>query len=549
VAGNLGVSAGSRVLELLARLPPPRTRALVVERDLRVPMPDGVTLLANRYSAVGGGADPIVLMRSPYGRAGIHALAARVFAERGYQVVVQSCRGTHGSGGEFNAFRDEAADGVATLAWIESQPWSSDDIVMFGPSYLGITQWAIATERPARLRALAPAVTSSRVRAFTYVGGSFSLDSTLTWLATLAAERRTGRIRIRDQLAARRRLADAFATLPLDQADQAATGEPARFYQDWLSREDDDAFWAPVAFERHLASLPVPVTMLTGWYDMFLPVQLEDYRALRDAGRDVRLTVGPWKHADPGAAAESLRDALDWFGTHVGGNPAQRRGRVRIFVGGTRRWADLDDWPPAARRTRWHLQAGNGLHPRLATAGPPDRYRYDPAHPTPSVGGSLLSRRGGPRDNRSLERRGDVLVYSSAVLVRDVEVMGPVSADLYVKSSLEHTDFFVRLCDVEPSGRSRNICDGVVRLTPGHWRRGIDGVANIEVSLWPAAHVFRRGHRIRVQVSSGAHPRFVRNLGGGEPLGSATTMRVANQEIWHDAEHPSAIVLPVRDSG
>jgi len=543
------MSAGSRAVELLGRLPRARTRAVAVEHDLEVPMPDGVTLLANRYRPVIGDGLPIVLMRSPYGRSGLHALAARVFAERGYQVVVQSCRGTHGSGGKFNAFRDEVADGLATLAWIDAQPWSSRDVVMFGPSYLGITQWAIATDPPSSLRALAPAITSSRVRAFTYVGGSFPLDSTLTWLASLALQRHrlAGGVRLRDQLAARRRLAEGFATLPLNQADRVVAGAHVPFYQDWLSREHDDAFWAPVAFERHLGAVAVPVTMVTGWYDMFLPVQLEDYRALRDAGREVRLTIGPWKHADPGAAAESLRDALDWFAVHVGGEPAQRRARVRIFVGGTRRWIDLDDWPPKARGTRWHLQAGGGLHPRLASAGPPDRYRYDPADPTPSVGGSLLSRHGGPRDNRVLERRSDVLVYTSAALARDVEVAGPVTAELHVRSSLEHADFFVRLCDVEPSGRSRNICDGLVRLTPARWQRATDGIARVEIALWPAAHVFRRDHRIRAQVSSGAHPRFARNLGGGEPLGSATTMRVADQELWHDAEHPSAIVLPIRD--
>jgi putative CocE/NonD family hydrolase len=187
------------------------------------------------------------------------------------------------------------------------------------------------------------------------------------------------------------------------------------------------------------------------------------------------------------------------------------------------------------------------LHPSLPGQSPPDAYTYDPSDPTPSVGGSLLARRGGARDNRALERRRDVRVYTSAILVRDVEVVGPVTARLHVTSTLDHTDFFVRLCDVEPSGKSRNICDGLVRLTPESWRRGTDGVATVEVELWPAAHVFCRDHRIRVQVSSGAHPRFSRNLGAGEPLGSATTMRVAKQKVWHDADHPSAIVLPVRD--
>jgi uncharacterized protein len=541
------VTVGSRVLEIIAHLPPPRTRAISVRRDVPIPMPDGVTLLADRYRARADGTEPIILMRSPYGRTGLHAVAARAFAERGYQVVVQSCRGTHGSGGEFNAYRDEARDGRATLKWIEQQTWSKGKVAMFGPSYLGIAQWALASDPHPSLYAFAPAIASARVRSFTYTAGAFSLDSTLTWLATLARQRQTGLRRLRDQFDGRMRLKRGCNSIPLAEADRVVTGEVVPFYQDWLAREDDDAFWRPVEFERHLAALSVPITMVTGWYDMFLPLQLADYRALRDAGRDVRITIGPWKHADPGVGRESFRDALDWFGTQMHGRPSRRGSRVRVCIGGSRRWIDLDEWPPPARRTRWYLHPEGRLHQRPPAVSPPDRYSYDPADPTPSVGGSLLASRGGARDNRALERRSDVLVYTSAPLVRDVEIIGPVTAQLHVTSTLEHTDFFVRLCDVDPSGTSRNICDGLVRLTPGAWRRALDGVAAVDIELWPAAHLFRRDHRIRVQVSSGAHPRFARNLGGGEPFGSATIMRVAAQEVWHDADHRSAIELPVRD--
>jgi uncharacterized protein len=538
----------SRLAGRLAHLPPPRTRAVSVRRDIEIVMPDGVTLLADRYRASANGTEPIILMRTPYGRGNLWGLGARMFAERGYQVLVQSCRGTGGSGGDFDAYRNEAQDGHATIAWLERQPWFSGKIATFGPSYLGIVQWAIASDPPASLRAMAVQIASARVRAFTYPGGTFSLDSTLAWLAILDAQRRTGRPSLRDQLRARRRMQLAHATLPLRDADVAVTGEHVSFYQDWLDREDDDAFWAPVEFDRHLTALNVPVSMVTGWYDMFLPAQLADYRALREAGRDARLTIGPWKHADPGVAGESVRDALGWFDTHLlGGEMEEHRSRVRVFVGGAGRWEDLEEWPPAARSVRWHLQPDGVLHTRTAPASPPDRYRYDPSDPTPSVGGTVLARSGGPRDNRALERRADVLVYSSAVLVRDVEVMGPVTADLHVRSSLEHADFFVRLCDVERSGKSVNICDGLVRLTPETWQRGQDGTAHVEVALWPAAHVFRRGHRIRIQVSSGAHPRFVRNLGGGDPIATAVVMHTADQEVWHDPDHPSAIVLPIRD--
>jgi putative CocE/NonD family hydrolase len=541
------MSLTSRVVELVARLPPARTRAISVRRGIAIPMPDGVRLLADRYHARGHATEPIILMRTPYGRGGLHAVAARAFAERGYQVVVQSCRGTAGSGGAFVAYRDEARDGRATLDWVREQSWANTEVAMFGPSYLGIAQWAVASDSQGGLCALAPAISSARVRAFTYTAGAFSLDSTLTWLALLARQRKTAVRLLRDRFGGRMRLSRGFASVPLAVADRAVTGEAVPFYQDWLARQHDDAHWAPVEFERHLDAVSAPVTMVTGWYDMFLPVQLADYRVLRDAGCDVRITIGPWKHADPGVAMESLRDALDWFATHARGRDAAASTRVRVFIGGARRWIELDDWPPAARRVSWYLHPHGRLHSSLPGQSPPDPYTYDPRDPTPSVGGSLLARRGGARDNRALEQRRDVRVYTSARLVRDVEVAGSVTARLHVTSTLDHTDFFVRLCDVEPSGKSRNVCDGLVRLTPDSWSRDADGVGTVEVELWPAAHMFRRDHRIRVQVSSGAHPRFSRNLGAGEPLGSATRMRVAEQEVWHDPDHPSAIVLPVRD--
>jgi hypothetical protein len=544
------MSFATRAAAVLARIPPAHTRDIAVHRDIEVTMPDGIRLLTDRYWPRGNGGDPVIVMRSPYGRNAVWALAARLFAERGYQVIVQSCRGTGGSEGEFDAYRHEAHDGLATLAWIEAQPWFSGKLAMAGPSYLGIVQWAVAAEPPPSLGAMAVPISSARVRAFTYPGGTFSLDSTLTWLALLATQRQGGRSPLFEQVAARRRMARALMTLPLGNADRVVTGARVGFYQDWLARMDDDAFWAPVEFDRHLDSFTVPVTMVTGWYDMFLPAQLADYQALRAGGRDVRLTIGPWKHTDPGAAGEALRDSLDWFGTHLledRGSRAQRS-RVRLFVGGARRWLEVGEWPPPARSVRWHLHPGGVLHPRAPLASAPDRYRYDPSDPTPSVGGTLLARSGGPRDNRALERRSDVLVFTSSALVRDLEAIGPITAELHVRSTLEHTDFFVRLCDVEPSGKSLNLCDGLVRVTPASWRRGAGGIAVVQVPLWPTAHVFRRGHRLRVQVSSGAHPRFARNLGGGEPLATAVTMHSADQEVWHDPDHPSAIVLPVRDA-
>jgi len=220
---------------------------------------------------------------------------------------------------------------------------------------------------------------------------------------------------------------------------------------------------------------------------------------------------------------------------------------VQLFVMGENKWRHFADWPPLAHIERWYLQANGGLDTTSPTDSHPDTYRYDPANPTPAVGGNSLgaAKHMGPKDNRVLESRADVLVYTSAVLEQDMEVIGPLTAELYVRSSLEHTDFFARLCAVEESGKSFNLCDGILRLTPGSVSPEPDGSLHIFIEVWPTAYHFRKGQRIRVQVSSGAHPRFVRNSGSGEPLATGTKLIVADQIIYHDPEHPSAILLPV----
>ena len=252
---------------------------------------------------------------------------------------------------------------------------------------------------------------------------------------------------------------------------------------------------------------------------------MKDYAALHRAGRAPYLTIGPWTHVSVEGMAVAARESLIWLKAHLKGDRSQlREAPVRVFVMGANTWRDFSEWPPPGLQTRrWHLQADRGLSPATPAASEPDRYQYDPAHPTPSLGGALLTREAGPRDNRALESRPDVLTYTSAPLEKDLEVIGPVQAELFVRSSLPHTDFFARLCDVEPSGRSVNLCDGLLRLVPGQPAPKPDGTLRITLDLWPTAHRFLAGHRIRLQVSSGAHPRFARNPGTGEPLGTAKT--------------------------
>jgi putative CocE/NonD family hydrolase len=269
---------------------------------------------------------------------------------------------------------------------------------------------------------------------------------------------------------------------------------------------------------------------------------LEDFRRLRESGRTARVTIGPWTHTSPRGGAESIRDGLDWLGTHLREAGGRRDRRpVRIFVMGSKRWVDLEDWPPPFTVEEWHLHPGGRLAPDLPADGPPDRYRYDPADPAPGLGGpSLDPVRSGKRNQRRRESRPDVLTYTSEALARDLTVAGPVNAEVWATCDRPSYDVFVRLCDVTPSGRSYNVCDGIIRVTAGE-----GGAAPVRLALWPTAHTFRAGHRIRVQISSAAHPLYARNLGGGEPLGSGATLQAGTQEIFHDPARPSRIELPV----
>jgi putative CocE/NonD family hydrolase len=243
-----------------------------------------------------------------------------------------------------------------------------------------------------------------------------------------------------------------------------------------------------------------------------------------------------------------LREGLAWFDINLKGDRDRLRQRpVRIHVMGAGEWREMDDWPPPAQETRYflHPQARLTTEPPGAES-PPDQYRYGPSDPTLAVGGAFLGRRGaGPQDNRALEARPDVLCYTTPPLEDDMEIIGPVRLELFVQSSLAYTDFFGRLCDVGPDGRSINVCDGLFRVEPGKGEPQPDGSLRIEVDMWATAYRFRPGHRFRLQVSSGAHPRWSRNLGAGEWLATGTRMAVAQQTVYHDAGHPSALVLPI----
>ncbi|HEY6747958.1 MAG TPA: CocE/NonD family hydrolase [Mycobacteriales bacterium] len=533
---------------------PLRATPYEVERDLPVPMPDGVALLADRYRPAGAGPLPVVLIRLPYGRAGVFgAVFGAPLARRGLQVVLQSTRGTFGSGGHFRPFTTEHEDGPATVAWLREQPWCDGRVAMTGGSYFGHTQWAVAPYVDPPLVSVSPHITAAKITTAFYTHGAPGLQNALTWSATIGRQEAAGltaelpnpRIKAKIRRAARR--------LPLQAADTAVVGAPVPFWRDFTGHAGPgDEFWATADHDRADLSRMPPVSMVTGWWDLFAAGQLADYAALRAAGVPARITVGPWLHGAPGELRAILRDDVAWLDHHLRGGPAPKGAPVRLFLQHAGRWLESEAWPPPeSRPVAYHLRSGGGLTTEPGDGGDgPSRFTYDPADPTPTVGGPLLQPPGKQADNRAVEARPDVLVFTGPPLAADLDVVGPVRARVHVRPELEHADVFVRLCDVDPGGVSRNVVDGIRRLHPAtvpaaDVSAGADGVLAVDVELFPTAYRVRAGHRLRVQVSGGAFPRFARNLGTGEPFATGTAGRPCRFEVFTDAAHPSRLLLPV----
>jgi uncharacterized protein len=527
-----------------------RSNEVEVERDAKVAMPDGAVLLTDIYHPVGVVDAPTILERTPYGRRGMST--GPEFAARGYRYVLQACRGTDGSSGSHSYFM-EARDGRATADWIAEQPWFDGSLGTFGASYMGFTQWALASTRPPHLKAMVVGLSAS-VRAFSwYPGGSLALEVIIPWdLGATQFNKAPNANTIADVSpeAIKQRMAElraGFDHLPLGDVIRHLTGSDLELYQDQLAHARlDDPYWSPLDFSDLLTHWTIPTLLVDGWHDYPLPQVLKDYAALRSSPAPAQLRVGAGGHLGGGGEGGMTDAPLAWFDTYLRGEGGLLSDRpVTIQVQGEGGgWRHFDDWPPVADSQRWYLHTGGRLAPEVPrTPSPPDPYLYDPADPTPSVGGiGMLT--GGPIDNRELEARPDVLVYTSEPLAEAVLLIGAVDADLWVSSTLDHTDFFVRLCDVKPDGQSLNVSDGLRRLDPSSIRRSEDGTFPVSIEMWPVGHCFGIGHRLRVQVSSGAHPVYARNLGTGEDVAVATAMRAAEQAVYHEPAKLSFINLP-----
>ena len=531
-------------------------------------MHDGVQLAANIFLPSESGRFPILLVRTPYNKGEDLLPNFRFFVEHGYGMVVEDVRGRYESEGTFDPFTKEPKDGDDTLNWIAGQSWSDGKIGMLGGSYLGIAQWKAAWLRNPHLKAIAPVVSGYddyRDR-FYSTGGAFQVGHRLLWIAE--------NLRAPDFPMPE---FDRFVrTLPLRQADLAAAGQRCDIFQKALNHPAEDAFWQNVSTRAHIDQISVPVFSVGGWYDNYVESDLAAFQALRKNSGVHRIVIGPWAHnmsikfndvdfgTDSGAPIRRMQ--LAWFDQWLKSKdtPLMSRPPVQIFVMGINRWREEHEWPLARTRMtplyfrshgRANTLASDGiLAPRPPRIAPPDHFEFDPRNPVPTAGGPVCCNPKifpwGPMDQRAVERRPDVLVFSSPPLTKDLEVTGLTQVVLYASTSAPDTDFTAKLVDVFPNGEARNLSDGILRMryrtslakaelaSPGE-------IYKLTIDAGVTSNVFLKGHRVRIEVSSSNFPRFDRNPNTGRPVADETTLRKALQTIYHDAAHPSRVLLPV----
>ncbi|WP_369776742.1 CocE/NonD family hydrolase [Streptomyces sp. R33] len=532
-AGKPPLSA--RMMRATWRRLPAKLHDVGWEPGLVVPAADGSPLITDHYFPRTEGDFPTLLVRSPYGR-GLpwSPMYGMLFAEQGFHVVLQSCRGTGGSGGAFDLWRNEAVDGRATVSWLREQPWFNGTLGTIGPSYLGYVQWALALDPPPELKAMVVQVGLHDPHALFHTDGALHLETALAVGVGMTYQHQGTGPFLKATLRLQRRLREVTTAKPLRGAYASALGRVPWLDEVMTHPDAEHPYWRGASLAETARRLRVPTSLITGWHDALADQTFEQYDRLRAAGCETSLLVGPWTHTSALQQGwpEVFAESLAWLRAHLCADPSGLRPtRVRLHIGGENAWRNLDDWPPAAEVSPWFPTAQGHLTRQSPTdSAPLTSFRYDPEDPTPSLGGPLLSRTAGPRDNRTLEARDDVLTFTGPPLTEPVDVLGPISARLSISTDTGHADVFTRLCDVDAQGRSVNICDGLGRL-----RTDGQEPSQITVPMSSTAHRVAVGHRMRWQISGGAHPRYARNPGNGESAVDATTFTPVHITLHADS--------------
>ncbi len=542
-----------------------------IDFDQRVPMRDGITLSADVYRPIAAGAGsryPAILMRTPYLKADTRTIeTGRYFAERGYAYVAMDVRGRGDSDGVFEPYFNDGVDGYDAIEWCAAQAWCDGNVGTIGGSYPGRIQWLAALQQPPHLRTMIVLVTPSDPFVETPTG--LPGPQHLCWMHFTS-----GRVNQPMEAVDWARIYDHLPLLTMDEQ----VGRRVPRWREEIAHAHLDDYWRRICYQDRFDRVTVPVLHISGWYDdeqIGTPMNyigMTQHGATPEARASQRLLMGPWGHRvnterqmgevdfGPEALIDLRGEQLRWFDRHLKGKTEEAQAPVRIFVMGENTWRDEQEWPLArTRSTPYYLHSagqansrfGDGMLSATAPADEPsDGYRYDPARAVPFITEPTSSQIGGPDDYAAIQRRDDVLVYVSEQLAQDMEVTGSIRVELYAASSAPDTDFMAMLLDVHPSGFAQRLCDGMVRA---RFRDGMDRPSPIEpgriyhyrIDCWNTSQLFRAGHRIGLQISSSAFPKFDRNLNSGAPLGMTSEMVVAEQRIYHDADHPSAIVLPI----
>ena len=542
------------------------SQPLRIQLDVKVPMTDGVNLSTDIYLPPDGGPFPTLLVRTIYDNQADWCIdMAKRAVPQGYAVVMQDCRGRFDSDGEFSPYFQEPEDGYDTQEWIGAQEWCDGNIGMFGSSYIGYTQSMTAPLRSKYLKALVPVNSQQDNFGHWRADGPLQLHVAMNFLMM------TGRTM---QRGARSMMnwEEICRRLPLISALDDIADIP--FYRQAIEHYTFDDFWKAYSVRDRYGDIDAPAFIMTGWYDNLLH---EGFRLFRgwsqearspEARRFSKLLVGPWTHSSghdvpSGEFFDYIGEQLRWNDRRLKGidNGMDDEPPIRIWVMGENEWRFENEWPLA--RTRYmdyYIHSAGGANTLLgdgilSTDAPgaetPDTYSYDPEDPVESLGGQIMGRGvSGPMDRRPVERRPDVLVYTTEPLDQDVEVTGPITLTLFASSNAPDTDFTGTLADVHPDGKAISLCEGLMRaryresveeptlITPGE-------VYEFKVDMWETSNLFKAGHRIRLEISSSNFPRFDRNMNTGARPGFDTEMKVADQTIYHDAQRPSRLTLPV----
>lgn len=569
----IGWCARWRIIAWHLGLPAPGY-SVSVQKDVMVPMRDGVRLSADIYRPSKEGKYPVILLRTMYGKRNPghkYSFTGSLFASQGYVFIVQDVRGKFDSEGEFYPYIYEAGDGHDTIEWAGTREWSTGKVGTYGFSYWGSTQWLPAPLRSTYLKAMVPVVTSQDVYPRWIYNGIFRLNDVLVWHYENAPKRAQSAEGVDWDRAVR--------TLPLLKADDSL-GADIPAYNDWITHPRPGPYWNRVRVDDRVAAIQAPALIIDGWYDYYLNLAIDDFKRMKAAGgsdeaRQSVLLVGPWTHAskskfddaDFGKQASFMRQVrtiLAWFDYWLKGekNGILDGGSARYFTMGANEWRTANEWPPAGTRyTPYYLKSdgkansakGDGILSETAPgAVKPDSYVADPENPVPSVGGTSIfgKLKAGPFDQREVESREDVLVYTTAPLESDIEVTGPVRLVLYASSSARDTDFAVKLAEVRPNGTSVNVQSAVYRASnreslvkPALLEK--DRVYRFEIDAGNTSMLFKKGHRIRLQIAGSNFPEYGRNLQTGEDNGTTVKTEKARQTVFHDRARPSHLVLPV----